>query len=297
MRERNIMKRFFQCILVALFLLNGIESIQAIEWQKDMDQALSEAKLQNKPVFAFFYHYLYYQNPTRQREDFLIWESPLVQKYLPNFIAVKVDVEGKDDIESKYGVLSFPTVLFFDPQGRELLSMRVEDKDMKRSIMAVRMKKVLQSIEEFTLVEEQIKTNDENPKLVLMYANGLRDRGMFERAEEQYYRLLNWKGLSPEELQEAKSSYTNMFFFQGAAEFYGGDFNRCIEIMQRFIDKNPQNDAVPQARLLMGMAMYESGRKTEGESILKDLTNLKNAGPIPDQAKKFLEEKKGGVRR
>jgi hypothetical protein len=95
---------------------------------------------------------------------------------------VKVDVEGKDDIESKYGVLSFPTVLFFDPQGRELLSMRVEDKDMKRSIMAVRMKKVLQSIEEFTLVEEQIKTNDENPKLVLMYANGLRDRGMFERA-------------------------------------------------------------------------------------------------------------------
>lgn len=291
------MKRLIQCTLIAIFILTGMESIQAVEWHKDLDQALKEAKQQNKPVFAFFYHYLYYQNPKRQREDFLVWESPLVQKYLPNFIAVKVDVEGKDDIESKYGVLSFPTVLFFDPQGRELLSMRVEDKDLKHSIMATRMKKVLQSIEEFTLVEEQIKTNDDNSKLVFMYAKGLRDRGLFEKAEEQYYRLLNWKGLSAEEQKEVKSSYIDMFFFQGAAEFYGGDFNRCIDIMQRFIDKNPQNEAVPQARLLMGMAMYESGRKTEGESILKGLTNLKNAGPIPDQAKKFLEEKKGGVRR
>jgi len=274
-----------------------MERIEAVEWHKDFDQALKEAKQQDKPVFAFFYHYLYYQNPKRQREDFLVWESPLVQKYLPNFIAVKVDVEGKDDIESKYGVLSFPTVLFFDPQGRELLSMRVEDKDMKRTVMAARMKKVLQSVEEFALVEEQIKTNDDNSKLVFMYAKGLRDRGMFEKAEEQYYRLLNWKGLSTEEQKEVKSSYIDMFFFQGAAEFYGGDFTRCIAIMQRFIDKNPQNEAVPQARLLMGMAMYESGRKTEGESILKSLMNAKNAGPIPEQAKKFLEEKKGGVRR
>ncbi len=292
--SRNLMGLSW-ILLIGLWI--GINHASAIEWQKDLDKALQDAKVQNKPVFAFFYHYLYYQNPKRQREDFLVWESPLVQKYLSNFIAVKVDVEGKDDIETKYRVVSFPTVLFFDPQGHELMSQRIEGDDMKRTIVSVRMKKVLQNIEEFALLEQQIKTQDTNAKIVLMYANHLRDRGMYERAEEQYSRLLNWKDLDAEQMQQVKSDYTNMFFYQGAAEFYGGDFNRCIDIMGRFIAKNPKNEAISQAKLLMSMAMYEVGRKAEAEKNLKELAKDKSAGTVQAEAQRFLDEKKGGAKR
>lgn len=290
------MKRTGLLWLFGVLFLAGVNA-SALEWQNDIDKALEQAKTENKAVLAFFYHYLYYQNPGRQREDFLVWESPLVQKYLPYFIPVKVNVEGKDEIESKYGVLSFPTVLFFDPQGRELKPLSIREKSLNKNTMSIRMKQVLENIDEFSLIEQQIKTNGDNPKFALLYANGLRDRGLFDRAEEQYYRLLNWKDLDPAMLQDVKSHYTNMLFYRGSADFYSGNFDACIETMQRFIAKNPTNEAIPQAKMLMGMAMYQSGRKDEGEKILKEVSRDKNAGPLQEQAQRFLDEKKGGTKR
>lgn len=286
------MKRAGIPVLPWFFLLSSLNA-SALEWKTDLDKALQEAQTQNKAVLAFFYHYLYYQNPGRQREDFLVWSSPLVQKNLPYFIPVKVNVEGRDDIESKYGVLAFPTVLFFDPQGRELKPFSIREKSLNKNTVSIRLKQVLESIDEFSLIEQQIKTNDNNPKFVLSYANGLRDRGLFDQAEEQYYRLLNWKDLDPATLQKVKSNYTNMLFYQGSSDFYGGSFDRCIETMQRFISKNPQNEATPQAKLMMGMAMYQSGRKEEGEKILKEIARDKSAGPVQEEAQRFLDEKKG----
>jgi hypothetical protein len=81
------MKRFFQCILVALFLLNGIESIQAIEWQKDMDQALSEAKLQNKPVLLFSILSLLSESHTPTGKIFSFGKVPWFKNICRYFIA------------------------------------------------------------------------------------------------------------------------------------------------------------------------------------------------------------------
>ncbi|MBN2329301.1 MAG: thioredoxin family protein [Candidatus Omnitrophica bacterium] len=291
------MKRVGNYLLPFWILLCLAQSGFAQAWQKDVEKALKEAKSANKPVCAFFYHDIYYQNPARKREDFLVWESPLIKKYLPDFIPVQVNVEGMADAESKYGVISFPTVLFFDPQGHELKSMSIRDKSLSKYVLASRLKNVLNSVQEFALIEQQIKMNDSNPKLVLMYANGLRDRGLFDQAEEQYYRLLHWEGLNEETSQEVKSAYTNMLFYQGSADFYGGEFDRCINTMQRFIAKNPKNEAAPQAKLLMGMALYQIGSKSEGEKILKELSRNKKLGPVQEQAQIFLSKQKGGARR
>jgi len=272
-------------------------NVSALEWQNDIDKAFQQAKTENKAVLAFFYHYLYYQNPGRQREDFLVWESPLVQKYISYYIPVKVNVEGKDDIESKYGVLSFPTVLFFDPQGRELKPMSIREKSLNKNTIAVRMKQVLENIDEFSLIEQQVKTDSNNPKFSLLYANGLRDRGLYDQAEEQYYRLMNGKNLDAALLAEVKTNYTNMLFYQGSNDFYSGRFDRCIETMQRFIAKNPTNEAVPQAKMLMGMSLCQVNRKDEGEKTLKELLRDKNAAPLHKEVQYFLNEKNGGKKR
>jgi hypothetical protein len=39
---------------------------------------------------------------------------------MANFIAIKVDTQKRIDIESKYGIAYYPTVVFLDPKGNEL---------------------------------------------------------------------------------------------------------------------------------------------------------------------------------
>ncbi len=319
-----VILRHLSLLLLSLCLTSLTAS--AFTWQSDLDKALEQAKEEGKPVLAFCFHSYYYQNPAKKREDFLIWDSPIVRKYESDFIAVKVSAESKSELIEKYRVTSFPTILFFDPQGREIYTMRIEkktslnpvaynplkkeyasssirnqtlknDPTLKRSNIAQKMKQVIAKVEEFTLVEQQIKKDDSNPKMILMYAQGLRDRAQFDLAEEQFYRLMQNKKLDATFLDNVKSSYTNMIFYQGSVSFYDSQYEKCIETMQRFIAKNPDNEAVPQAQYLMGMALYESGRKAEGENILKTLARNKKSGPFQEQAKNYLNEKSGGARR
>ena len=312
--------------LILLTLCITSLTASAFKWQSDLDKALVQAKEEGKPVLAFCFHSYYYQNPNKKREDFLIWDSPIVRKYESDFIAVKLSGESKGEIIEKYSVASFPTILFFDPQGRELYTMRIEkktslnsmsfdpfknefesissrdralknDPTLKRSNIAKRMKQVIQKIEEFTLVEQQIKKDDSNPKMILMYAKGLRDRAQFDLAEEQFYRLMHDQKLDVAFQNSVKSSYTNMILYQASVSFYDSKYEKCIETMERFIAKNPKNEAIPQARSLLGMALYESGRTAEGQKILKALARNKKSGPFQQHAKNYLNEKSGGRRR
>ncbi|MFB3785714.1 MAG: hypothetical protein ACE15F_05025 [bacterium] len=269
----------------------------AADWKADLDAALKAGQAKNQPVVAFFFHPFYYQNPARKREDFLVWESPLVTRYDPDFIHVKVDVETNADMGTKYKVSTFPAVLFFDPQGREILALRIENEPLKRYLLAERLKAALTQIDEFTLVEQQIQKNTTNPQLVLSYAKGLRDRAQFDKAEDQFQRLFQWPGLDAKMAQDAQSAYTNLVFFRASVDFYEGNYDRCIDEMKRFLEKNPASEAVPQAQCLLGMALYEGGRPKEGESLLQKLSRNSQAGPFQEQAKRYLDEKKGGKKR
>ncbi len=292
------MKRWLLFILLVLtWSSGGNGAAHATEWKTDIDTALKDAQAKSQPVVAFFFHTFYYQNPARKREDFLVWESPLVTRYDPDFIHVKVDVETNADMGAKYKVSTFPAVLFFDPQGREILALRIENEPLKRYLLAERMKAALAQIDEFTLVEQQIQKNTTNPQLILTYAKGLRDRAQFDKAEEQFQRLFQWPGLDAAVMREAKNAYTNLVFFRASVDFYEGNYDRCIDQMKRFLEKNPTNEAVPQAQCLLGMALYEGGQVKEGEGILQKLSRNNQAGPFQEQAKRYLEEKKGGKKR
>ena len=48
------------------------------------------------------------------------YPDPRVVAELNDFIAIKVDTQQRIDIESKYGIAYYPTVIFLDPKGNEL---------------------------------------------------------------------------------------------------------------------------------------------------------------------------------
>jgi hypothetical protein len=48
------------------------------------------------------------------------YPDPRVVSELKDFIAVKVDTQIRIDIESKYHIAYYPTVIFLDPKGSEI---------------------------------------------------------------------------------------------------------------------------------------------------------------------------------
>ncbi len=284
------MKMYRMKTLLIALLFMGIWSIPASSesfWNQ-MDEALKKAAERNKPVVAYFYHL----QSRRIREDKKVWQHPLLRRYYDKFIFAQVEIDMNGDLVTKYSVKAFPSVLFFDSKGRELLSYRIEEDQLKITVLAASMNKVLNDIENFTLLESQIKKMKDNPRMILLYAKGLTNRTLFGQAEEHFVRLFQWDGISKKLLEEAQKEYTIMLFMQAARSFYQEKFNHCAEIMTRFLDKYPDDDAVPQAKFLLGMALYEGGKKKEGTSLLKELARNKQYGLFQTKAKMYLDEKK-----
>jgi hypothetical protein len=261
---------------------------QAFKWLQ-FEEGIKQSAESGKPLVVYFYHL----QSTRIREDKKVWMHPLLQQFYDKFVFGHVEIEYGVETVNRLGVKSFPSVLFFDPKGRELINHRIEEEILKVTILAARMNRVLKDVEDFTLLESQMKLLKDNPKMVLMYAKGLTDRTQFSQAEEHFTRLFQWKDISPALLKDAEEGYTIMLFLQAAHFFYQSKFDRCTDTMFRFLDKYPNDDAVPQAKCLLGMALYEGGKQKEGERILNELAKNKKAGIFQEKARMYLAEKKG----
>lgn len=48
------------------------------------------------------------------------YPDPRVVSEMADFVAIKVDTQKRIDIESKYGITYYPTVVFLDPGGKEI---------------------------------------------------------------------------------------------------------------------------------------------------------------------------------
>ena len=270
--------------IVFLFILPNAEAFQ---WKDDVDAALKEAKEKSQMALIYFYH------PASLADDKKVWLNPLVQQYSEKFMAIQVNIDSRGEIAARYSIQAFPTVAFFDPNGDEIIALRFEGEKLKRTLLAARMSRVEKAVEAFALVESQIKRNTDAPQWILLYAKGLRDRGRFAEAEEQFKRLFGRKDLDDKLLTEAKSSFINMLFLQASRYFFAGDYARCIETLERYRREYPGEEGMNQANLLTGIALCESGEKTRGEKILKELARNAAAGIFKEKARQYLEEKKG----
>ncbi len=282
-------KHIFTFGLIILCLTPSM-AWSAFRWMPngDVEGALKKGREQSKPVFAYFYH------PIDNKGDKKVWLNSALSRFSNRFIAVGVNIVSFVNIAEKYGTNRYPTILFFDPQGRELYAYRLDDDRLKLSPLISRMNSVLKAIDEFALVESQQEMTRKSPKLLLLYAKGLRDRALFDEADREFNRLLEMKDVDPQVKEEAQQAYKFMVFLRASKAFYEGEYDRCIENLKRFIAKNPNSESIYHARFILGVALYEAGAHQDGKEELEKLSRNTNAGVFKDQAKMYLLEKKGG---
>lgn len=279
--------RCAQRLIVVLLILVQFTGLSfAFDWTTDQEKAFQKSKESNKPLVVYCYH------PRTLKDNRPVWLHPLVQKFSSKFVGLHVNMGEDGGFINKHKIQEYPAVLFFDADGNELIAYRYEDR-LKRTELAMRMRKVLDSIEEFELVKTiVVENNTKDPRFIYQYAKGMRDRGFFDESEQYFNRLLH-QDLDDQLMLQVKNAYINMFFLKASRSFYEGNYDVSIDTLHQYMSRYPGDEAMNQAKFLLGLSFYESGAKKEGEKVLNALAKDSSAGLLQAKAKMYLDEKKG----
>ena len=102
--------------LVALLLI-GAAGCASGNGESELDEALSKAQSENKPVMIDFY--ADWCNPCQQMDKYTYSDDAVSTLLNDNFIFLKVNVD-KSNLDGRYGIKYIPTVVFLSPQGTEI---------------------------------------------------------------------------------------------------------------------------------------------------------------------------------
>ena len=262
-----------------------ITDVFAFDWLKDPDEGFKQSKAEGKPVMMYFYH------PFSLREDNKVFTNALVQRYSNKLVAVQINIDSNGELADRFDIHSFPAVLFFDDQERELIALRYEAEKLLRTRLVQRIKQTIENIDEFTILESQKDALKDNPEFLYRYARGLRDRGLFKQADSNFQRLFEHPDASAELKLQARTAFLSMLILQATQHLYSQRYDAAIGQLQRLIDKVDEPTIVYQSQYLLGTAYWEAGDKRKAESTLKKLSRDKKSEPFASMAARFLKEK------
>ncbi|NYB53002.1 MAG: thioredoxin family protein [Methanobacteriaceae archaeon] len=111
----------FLAVALAFSSLNSDQTRDntiSLQWGSDLNQALQEARTNNKSVFVDFYaDWCAY---CKEMDEETYRDPQVKEKLSQNYVLVKVNVDGNPDLSLKYKAYSLPTMIILDSEGNEV---------------------------------------------------------------------------------------------------------------------------------------------------------------------------------
>jgi thiol-disulfide isomerase/thioredoxin len=104
-------------INIAILLLLSVPAAAGVTKWYNYEEGIVTAGSMQKPVILDFY--ADWCQPCVAMDEGT-YPDPGVVSEMADFVAIKVDTQKRIDIESKYGIAYYPTVVFLDTKGREV---------------------------------------------------------------------------------------------------------------------------------------------------------------------------------
>ena len=117
------MKFFFALLISCAFLFPGCDNRPGVEWQKFTPERMLEAQQNHQPVFVDFY--AAWCGPCMIMKD-TTFKDPRVIEALAPFMRLKADMSFREseytiNLSRRYQINGLPTVILFDPEGKEVI--------------------------------------------------------------------------------------------------------------------------------------------------------------------------------
>lgn len=261
--------------LIACLALIGFATAQGIEFfHGTWEQALAEAKKQEKPIFVDAY--TTWCGPCKMMSASVFTHADVGTFYNDNYICMKIDMEKPEGekFQKTYPVSAYPTLMYIGNDGK-LLKKVVGAKQVEDFIKEG--KNALGKVENSEAYAEMYEKGDHSPELVYKYVRAMARNGKPNpRVVNDYLRTQ----------KDLNTELSRKIIFEGTAEADSRAFELLVE-KRSSISPLVGGEEVVKAKIYAACkATAQKGITMQNEELLKE-AKKKMQSNLPDRAAAF----------
>lgn len=232
--------------------LSFVFGADQIEWRKNYDEGLAEAKKLSRPVFVDVYAEWCTWCHKLDKE---VYSNPKMIAFLKGYIAVKVDSEDNKDgtqFAEKYDVTGLPTMMVTDPSGN--VTNRFTGYKTAEELIGE-----IEEVQRLVDAEKKSPGEETNYRIANLYM----DREMYKEAESRFKQIL----ASPSSSQAHKEKAQ---FSMGVAEYYQGNLEKARGMLETYHNTYKDGESGEDALLLLSQVHIELSSNIKAVEYLRE---------------------------
>ncbi|MGD8895745.1 MAG: thioredoxin family protein [Acidobacteriota bacterium] len=266
-------------LALTLLLVGPTSTEKGIQWEDEFDRALEVAQKDGKPVLVDFWaEWCGYCH----RLDRTTYADPVVGKMAKNFVAVKVNTEGRRrelEIARRYRIRNLPTILFLSSRGRQVWRV---DSFIGPGRFPYVMEKALQTAQRVSVWEEALEQDPDDAGAAFALGQHLWDQECFEESEELLAQAAAHDGDRP--AYERRRTRLLLAMLQSVRHRYA----EAESLIKEALSLDPTGPDQPKLLFMLGRNYMSWGRQEQGMRTMEAIVREHPQSPIAQKAKETL---------